>query len=121
MDATEEKPVTNVAEETGATEPKLAQTETEMATHPVGSGAEANEEPTVTEKATDAVSGAAATTATAASGVKDNVFSMFGGGTKEKKKETEDDPEEESGSSKKKVTEGGEEVWIILSVLSNPY
>ena len=39
----------------------------------------------------------------AAAGVKDNMFSMFGGGAKkEKKEETPDDPEEASGSSKAK-------------------
>ncbi|KAL8947647.1 MAG: hypothetical protein Q9222_006092 [Ikaeria aurantiellina] len=44
---------------------------------------------------------AASTATSAAAGVKDNVFSMFGGGAKkEKKEEPADDPTEASGSSK---------------------
>lgn len=60
----------------------------------------------------------AATSATSAAvGVKDNLFSMFGGGTKkEKREEPEDDPEEISGSSKqaKKETEAEGEVSLMF-------
>ncbi|KAF1345951.1 RanBP1 domain-containing protein [Delphinella strobiligena] len=54
------------------------------------------EEQTVTEQVTDAASSAATT-------VKDNVFSMFGGGPKkEKKDEADEGADEPSGSSKAK-------------------
>lgn len=64
---------------------------------------EGSKSPTITEMA----STVASTATSAAAGVKDNVFSMFGGGAKkEKKEDPEDDPEEASGSSKaKKDTE----------------
>ncbi|KAI9894354.1 MAG: hypothetical protein M1814_003110 [Vezdaea aestivalis] len=91
----------NPAPEQQASEgPRLAKTETELATKPQLEG-----EPTITEKASETASAAAATTTNAALGMKDNVFSMFGGGTKEKKKEVkeDEDEEEESGSSKKKA------------------
>jgi len=59
------------------------------------------EEQTVTEQVTDAASSAATT-------VKDNVFSMFGGGPKkEKKDEADEGADEPSGSSK--VKKEGEE------------
>ena len=52
------------------------------------------EEKTVTEQATEAAT-------SAATAVKDNVFSMFGGGPKkEKKEETDEGANEPSGSSK---------------------
>lgn len=58
------------------------------------------EEKTVTEQATDAAS-------SAATAVKDNVFSMFGGGPKkEKKEETDEGANEPSGSSKAVKKEG---------------
>ena len=50
---------------------------------------------------TELASSAATTATTAALGMKDNVFSMFGGGAKkEKKEEPKDDPDEASGSAK---------------------
>jgi Ran-binding protein 1 len=76
------------------------------------------EEPTSTEPAQDAhnepvaekgkssitelASSAASSATTAALGMKDNVFSMFGGGAKKEKKEPEDDVDEASGSAKAK-------------------
>lgn len=54
---------------------------------------------TLTEQATSAASVAAETVAAAASGVTDNVFSMFGGGAK-KGKMKEEDRGENSGSAK---------------------
>ena len=52
---------------------------------------------------TEMASTVASTATSAAAGVKDNVFSMFGGGAKkEKKEDPEDDPEQASGSSKAK-------------------
>ncbi|KAL1297711.1 hypothetical protein AAFC00_006259 [Neodothiora populina] len=63
----------------------------------------ATEEKTVTEQASDVAS-------SAATAVKDNVFSMFGGGPKkEKKEETDEGADEPSGSAKatKEATEEG--------------
>jgi Ran-binding protein 1 len=102
-DSTEPKPVTN----TDPTEPRLAETETKLATNPVGSepeseikGASATEgKSSMAEMASNVASNATA----AATGVKDSMFSMFGGGArKEKKVEEEDDDakNEPSGSSK---------------------
>ncbi|KAL9599764.1 MAG: hypothetical protein Q9219_003647 [cf. Caloplaca sp. 3 TL-2023] len=59
---------------------------------------------------TEMAQSAATSATTAAAGVKDNVFSMFGGGAKkEKKEEPADDPTEPSGSSKAKSNVGGAE------------
>lgn len=64
---------------------------------------ETHHEP-VADKGKSTITGlasSAATTATSAAlGMKDNVFSMFGGGAKKEKKEIVDDPEERSGSAK---------------------
>lgn len=65
---------------------------------------------------TEMASNAAGSATTAAAGVKDSVFSMFGGGAKkEKKEEPEGETEDRSGSSKAKkdaeaaeADEGGE-------------
>ena len=92
-------------EQVASSEPKLAQQETELVTNPKGPQEESatgdGEHPSYTQMATSA-----------ASGVKDNVFSMFGGGAKkEKKEEPEDDTNEPSGSSKaKKDAEADAEV-----------
>ena len=67
---------------------------------------------------TEMASNAAGSATTAAAGVKDSVFSMFGGGAKkEKKEEPEGETEDRSGSSKAKkdaeaaeAEEGGAEV-----------
>lgn len=68
----------------------------------------------LTEKAGAVASGAAAAAGTAATGVKDNVFAMFGGGQKkEKKPEPEDDEDVPSGSSKKKDAAEGEDVSLV--------
>ncbi|KAI4135966.1 MAG: hypothetical protein LQ347_000198 [Umbilicaria vellea] len=72
-------------------EPKLGEQES--------TATEASKSSTITEMA----STVASTATSAAAGVKDNVFSMFGGGAKkEKKEDPEDKPEEASGSSKAK-------------------
>ena len=71
--------------------------------------------PTVTSY-TEMASSAAGSATTAAAGVKDSVFSMFGGGAKkEKKEEPQGETEDRSGSSKAKkdaeaadAEEGGE-------------
>lgn len=64
---------------------------------------EAHHEP-VAEKGMSTITGlassAATTATTAALGMKDNVFSMFGGGAKKEKKEATDEPGEASGSAK---------------------
>lgn len=72
---------------------------------------------------TEMASNAAGTATTAAAGVKDSVFSMFGGGAKkEKKEEPEGETEDRSGSSKAKKdaeaaeAEGGGEVRVVLSL-----
>jgi Ran-binding protein 1 len=65
--------------------------------------------PTLTEQATNAASSAASTVTTAASGVADNVFSMFGGGAKKEKKDEEEDRGENSGSAKAQAAKAAEE------------
>jgi len=109
-----------------STEPKLAQHETELVTHPKGDESlESANKPaaTYTEAAANVASsaaetvtgtvGAVASSATgAAANMKDSVFSMFGGGQKKEKKEEEVEPVgEKSGSSKaRKEAEDEEEV-----------
>ena len=59
--------------------------------------------PASTSTYTDMASNAASSVTSAATGMKDNVFSMFGGGQKkERKPDPEDDVDEPSGSSKAK-------------------
>jgi len=65
---------------------------------------------TYTEMASSAAGTAASTAGSAAVGVKDTMFSMFGGGAKKEKKEDEDENEDRSGSAKaKKDAEAAEE------------
>jgi len=64
--------------------------------------------PTLTEQATNAASSAATTVTSAASGVAENVFSMFGGGPKKEKVEDEDRGEN-SGSAKAQKAKDAEE------------
>ncbi|KAI9720985.1 MAG: single stranded nucleic acid binding protein [Chrysothrix sp. TS-e1954] len=79
------------------TKPTVAKDETEKSTTEAPSSTDGT---SATEKAS-----------AAASGVKDNVFSMFGGGAKkDRKKEDDDDADEPSGSSKKKDAEEEEDV-----------
>jgi Ran-binding protein 1 len=75
------------------TEPKLDKEPTEKATTDEAEGNKSTTE-TVTDKASSA-----------ASAVKDNVFSMFGGGPKREKREEPEDVDEPSGSSKAKKEE----------------
>lgn len=63
----------------------------------------------MTEQATNAASTATSTVTTAASGVADNVFSMFGGGAKKEKKDDEEDRGENSGSAKAQAAKAAEE------------
>ena len=74
---------------------------------------------------TEMASNAAGSATTAAVGVKDSVFSMFGGGAKkEKKEEPEGEVEDRSGSSKAKkdaeAAEGDEGGEVGLAVLLFP-
>lgn len=70
---------------------------------------------TYTGMATSAVSNVATTATTAAAGVKDNVFSMFGGGAKKDKKEEEDTKNQDrSGSSKAQKDAGAEDDEVRL-------
>lgn len=62
----------------------------------------------MTEQATNAASSAATTVTSAASGVAENVFSMFGGGPKKEKVEDEDRGEN-SGSAKAQKAKDAEE------------
>lgn len=81
-----------------SSEPRLVQDETKLATNPKGT-----EDSTAPASSTDAqstVSKATEAASSAATGVKDQVFSMFGGGAKKEKKVEEDDANEPSGSSK---------------------
>ncbi len=93
------------AEQPGSSEPvldsKLKQEEPTSAEP----AQDAHNEP-VAEKGKSSISelasSAASSATTAALGMKDNVFSMFGGGAKKEKKEPEDDVDEASGSAKAK-------------------
>ena len=74
---------------------------------------------------TEMASNAAGSATTAAAGVKDSVFSMFGGGAKkEKKEEPESEVEDRSGSSKAKkdaeAAEGDEGGEVGLAVFLFP-
>ncbi|APA11228.1 hypothetical protein SS1G_11444 [Sclerotinia sclerotiorum 1980 UF-70] len=94
-------------------EPKLVESETKLATEPAALKEEsAKETPaegtTLTEKATEVASTAAATVTSAATGITDNVFSMFGGGAKKEKKE-EEDRGDNSGSAKAQKAAAAEE------------
>lgn len=103
-------------------EPKLAQQETELVTHPLGGKNTEEQKPEgsapakdtdmsgqATEEHKEKHSGVTGAISDLAASTKDSVFSMFGGGTKGKKKEEpEDEPEEESGSSKKKAKDDEE-------------
>lgn len=99
------------ADQTASSEPRLAQDETKLATHPtenetVKNESSASELPNKPSTITDMASNAASTAASTAAGVKDSVFSMFGGGGPKKEKpaveEDEDAKNEPSGSSKAK-------------------
>ena len=88
-------------EQVASTEPKLAKQETEPVTNPQAAQTESTSEGKKTSSYTDMASDATASATTAAAGMKDSVFSMFGGGAKkEKRVEPEDDANEPSGSSK---------------------
>ena len=84
----------------------MAETDTKVnAPEQAESSAEPKLDKETTEKpTTDEAEGDKSTTETkgssAASAVKDNVFSMFGGGPKREKREEPDDVDEPSGSSK---------------------
>ena len=81
-------------------EPTVAQEEKYLEHQPQGTHSESTPEKTKSTY-TELATSAATSATSAAVGVKDNVFSMFGGGAKkEKKVETEDDVHEASGSSK---------------------
>ena len=100
---------------------RLAEHETQLATHPSGDAAAAETAAsdstrapaaastsyptTVAEAASTAgtmAASAASTAASAAVGVKDNVFSMFGGGPKKEAKPETEEFNDRSGSSKEK-------------------
>ena len=91
-DSTETKPTTDPVE------PRLAETETKLATHPIGSEAETESKDASATGAKASVSeiasSAASTASAAAAGVKDSMFSMFGGGAKKEKKVEEEAPAE---------------------------
>lgn len=116
MSSNTETSLDPAAQHQASTEPRLAQQETELATHPKdvqsGSAAETTTEPTTESTTGDSKLATLTESASnAAAAMKDNVFSMFGGGAKkEKKPEPEDDVNEPSGSSKaKKDAEDAEE------------
>jgi len=95
-----------------SSEPKLATTETELATNPAHGDATKEETAptsTLTEQATSAATTAASTVTAAASGVADNVFSMFGGGAKKEKKDDDEDRGDNSGSAKAQKAAAAEE------------
>ena len=93
-------------------ETKGEETATRPAENTSGTRETTGEEPKATY--TDMASSAATSAATAATGVKDSVFSMFGGGAKKETKDEAEEPEDRSGSAKaQKEAEGEEEVFII--------
>ena len=99
------------AEQAAAAEPKLASTETELATNPKSvqedsKEAEGGDSKTYTEKASEAAT-------SAATGMKANVFSMFGGGAKKEKKEDTEEAGETSGSAKAQK-EKEDEVCVLI-------
>lgn len=103
MSSTADTKIDSTEEQAISTEPKLAQQEQESTNskepQEPSSTSEEKPKPTYTEMAQSAATSAT----TAAVGVKDNMFSMFGGGAKkEKKEEPVDDSTEPSGSSKAK-------------------
>ncbi|KAL8944710.1 MAG: hypothetical protein Q9216_000279 [Gyalolechia sp. 2 TL-2023] len=103
MSSTADTKIDSKEEQALSTEPNLAQQEKESTTskdlQEPSNTSEEKPKPTYTEMAQSAATSAT----TAAAGVKDNMFSMFGGGTKkEKKEEPADDSTEPSGSSKAK-------------------
>ena len=73
-----------------------------------------SEQPSYTEMATAATNSATS----AAVGVKDSVFSMFGGGAKKEKKE-DDEAQDRSGSSKaqKEAEQGGEDPEVVYAYI----
>jgi len=91
------------AERAAAEVPKLAKDETEKLTSGVAEAQNdgSSDKKSVTEQATGVA-------ASAASAVKDSVFSMFGGGPKKEKKEEEETVDEPSGSSKAKKDDAEE-------------
>lgn len=95
---------TNSADIPASSEPRLAETETKLASDPSGAGTETAKDTSVGKQTyTEMVSSAAGNATAAATGVKDSVFSMFGGGEKKEKKLAEEDDaakNEPSGSSK---------------------
>ena len=107
------------AEQAASSEPRLAQQETELATNPKDTGSEPTTSKGEQSGLTKIASNAASSATTVVSGVKDNVFSMFGGGAKkEKKEEPDDDADEPSGSSKaKKGAEGDAEVSLPVYLI----
>jgi len=89
------------------TDPKLSKVtepsaETE-ASKPTATATEGESKPA--ETAESASAGITTGAASAATAVKENVFSMFGGGPKREKKEEQEDVDEPSGSSKAKKEE----------------
>ena len=88
-------------------DPRPAAVESELATTPKDQQHESSIATTKPTTYTEMASNAATSATNAASGMTNNVFSMFGGGAKREKKEVvDDDVDEPSGSSKaKKDTE----------------
>ena len=118
-----------------SSEPRLAEEETKLATNPAGTESSTDEKPatsadeqpatstkeepttndekpaTYTDMASNAASTVASSATTAAAGVKDSVFSMFGGGEKKETKVQDDDAvNDRSGSAKAQKEKEDEEV-----------
>jgi len=108
-----------------SSEPRLAEEETKLATNPAATEStndenpdtSAKEEPTTndekpatyTDMASNAASTVASSATTAATGVKDSVFSMFGGGEKKETKAEDDAVNDRSGSAKAQKEKEDEE------------
>ena len=110
-----------------SSEPRLVEEETKLATNPAATESTNDENPdtstkeepttndekpaTYTDMASNAASTVASSATTAAAGVKDSVFSMFGGGEKKETKVQDDDAvNDRSGSAKAQKEKEDEEV-----------
>lgn len=117
-----------------SSEPRLAEEETKLATNPAATESTNDENPdtstkeepttndekpaTYTDMASNAASTVASSATTAATGVKDSVFSMFGGGEKKETKVEDDAVNDRSGSAKAQKEKEDEEVGYNYSVFT---
>jgi hypothetical protein len=111
------------AEQTASPDARLAESETNLATNPSNTGDSTSQKPaTYTDMASNATSTAASSAHSAATGVKDSVFSMFGGGAKKETKVEDDDAaNDRSGSAKAQKEKEDDEVGYKASRLQTAW